>query len=96
MKTLLVTFVTAFALAALTGCDRNPQQQRPGVTPPSQAGSGATGAQPSTPTTPANAGTPSQAEKREGSNPVQQQVDPKQPEQHKDFQQPGDAAGPKP
>jgi hypothetical protein len=39
-----------------------------------------------TPTTPANLGTPSAAEKQEGSNPQQGQVDPKQPEQRKDFQ----------
>ena len=36
--------------------------------------------------TPANAGTPSSGEKAEGQNPVQGQVDPKQPEQRKDFQ----------
>ena len=35
------------------------------------------------------------AEKREGTNPVQQQVDPKQAEQHRDFKMQGDAAGPK-
>ena len=95
MKTLLITVVTALALGTLAGCDRNPQQQRPATTPPSQAGAGATGAQSNTPTTPANAGTPSEAEKKDGSNPTQGQVDPKQPEQHKDFQQRGDAAGPK-
>jgi hypothetical protein len=39
-------------------------------------------------------GSPSQAEKKEGSNPVQGQVDPKQSEQRKDFQQRGDSAGP--
>ena len=38
--------------------------------------------------TPANAGTPSAAEKHEGSNPQQGQVDPKQPEQRRDFQKP--------
>lgn len=96
MKTLLITAATAFALAALAGCDRNPQQQRPGTTPPSQAGAGASSVpQSNTPTTPANAGTPSQAEKNEGSNPVQGQVDPKQSEQRKDFQQRGDGSGPK-
>jgi hypothetical protein len=36
--------------------------------------------------TPANVGQPSAAEKHEGSNPQQGQVDPKQPEQRKDFQ----------
>ena len=90
MKTLLVSVVTALALGTIAGCDRNPQQ-RPATTPPSQAGTGASTA----PHTPANAGTPSEAEKKSGSNPVQGQVDPKQPEQHKDFRQPGDSAGPK-
>jgi hypothetical protein len=53
-------------------------------------------AQVNTPTTPANVGQPgSQEEKNEGANPVQGQVDPKQAEQHNDFQQSGDAAGPK-
>ena len=94
MKTTLITIVTALALGTLAGCDRNhnPAQQRSSTTPSQPAGSGAS----STPTTPANAGTPSQAEKREGSNPVQGQVDPKQRAQHKDFQQKGDGAGPKP
>jgi len=39
---------------------------------------------------------PTASEKKDGSNPVQGQVDPKQSEQHKDFQQRGDGAGPKP
>ena len=96
MKTLLVTVVTALALGTLAGCDRNPPQQRPATTPPSQAGAGAsTVPQSNTPTTPANAGAPSQAEKREGSNPTQGQVDPKESAQHKDFQHKGDGAGPK-
>jgi hypothetical protein len=52
--------------------------------------------QSSTPSTPANIGQPAnQQEKKEGANPVQGQVDPKQAEQHRDFQQRGDAAGPK-
>lgn len=36
-------------------------------------------------------------ERREGANPTQQQVDPKQREQHRDFQQKekGDPAGPR-
>lgn len=44
--------------------------------------------------TPANAGQPSAAEKRDGSNPQQGQVDPKQPEQTRDFQRPGEQTGP--
>lgn len=96
MKTLFVTVVTALALGTVAGCDRNPQQ-RSATPPPSQAGTGAsTVPQSNTPSTPANAGTPSQAEKREGSNPTQGQVDPKESAQHKDFQQKGDGAGPKP
>ena len=35
------------------------------------------------------------AEKREGANPQQGQVDPKSAAQHRDFQQSGDQAGPK-
>jgi|SRR5687768_17744729 hypothetical protein len=96
MKTLLVTVVTALALGTIAGCDRNPQQ-RPATTPPSQAGTGAsTVPQSNTPSTPANAGTPSEAEKASGNTPAQGQVDARQKEQHKDFQQKGDGAGPKP
>lgn len=92
MKTTLVSIAVALALAALTGCDRNPNSSQTRATPP--AGTGSSSA--ATPTTPANVGTPSAAEKKEGSNPVQGQVDPKQGAQQKDFQQKGDAAGPKP
>ena len=86
MKTTVLTIAIALALA---GCDRNQA--------PPQAGAGASAPQQSnTPSTPANAGTPSAGEKKAGANPVQGQVDPKQSEQKKDFQQPGDGAGPKP
>jgi len=98
MKTTILTLATALALGVVAGCDRTPDQ-RANQTPPSPAaGSSAAPAVPqsNTPTTPANAGTPSTAEKAEGRNPVQGQVDPKQPEQHKDFKQSGDGAGPKP
>ena len=46
-------------------------------------------------TTPANAGNPTSAEKKDGANPVQGQVDPKAGAQHRDFQQGGDGAGPR-
>jgi hypothetical protein len=99
MKTILLTLATAAALAAAAGCDRTPDQ-RANPTPATKtepAATGGTATTPSgTPTTPANAGTPSSAEKAQGSNPVQQQVDPKQAEQQRDFQQKGDGAGPKP
>ena len=95
MKPTTLIVATALALGTLAACDRNPEPRTTPTPPP--AGSGATGAPSGTsPNTPANAGTPSAAEKREGANPTQGQVDPKQPEQHKDFQQRGDDAGPKP
>jgi len=102
MKTTLLTLVTALALGVVAGCDRTPDQ-RANPTPPSPtagAGTGSSAApavpQSNTPSTPANAGTPSAAEKKDGANPVQGQVDPKQPAQQKDFKQSGDGAGPKP
>lgn len=93
MKTTLLAIATAAALG-LAACDRAPESN------PSAA-SGASSTAPSTPqsntpSTPANAGTPSAAEKKEGANPTQGQVDPKESVQHKDFQQKGDGAGPKP
>jgi hypothetical protein len=94
MKTTLVSIAVALALGALAGCDRNPNPSQSKTTPPPAAGTGSSSA--TTPTTPANAGTPSTAEKKDGANPVQGQVDPKQGEQTKDFQQKGAGAGPKP
>ena len=88
----LLALGVAISLAALAGCERRP------TTPPSpktdsvsqaqQAGAGST-------MTPANAGNPTSAEKKQGGNPVQGQVDPKHADQHRDFQNSGDAAGPK-
>jgi len=54
----------------------------------------ASGATTSAGTTSSAVGTPDQAEKREGTNPTQGQVDPKHADQHRDFQQKGDSAGP--
>lgn len=83
--------VLAAALALAAGCDKGPDAAKSSAradAPPAQA-------QVNTPSTPANIGTPqSQEEKREGANPVQGQVDPKQREQREDFKQPGAAAGP--
>jgi len=83
MKPALVAALAAtFLLAA---CDRPPQ---PRIEP--SAGSG-----PSVPTQPRpQTGAPTLEQKKEGANPVRGQVDPKQSEQHKDFRQPGDKAGP--
>lgn len=93
MKTTFLVLATALALGALAGCDRTPDE-RAKAAPPSTSSAG-TGGTASTPSTPANAGTPSEGERKTGSNPVQGQVDPKQGEQHKDFQHRGDSAGPK-
>jgi len=49
---------------------------------------------PPSPKTDISSATPTTAEKREGSNPVQGQVDPKSGAQHRDFQQRGEGAGP--
>ena len=88
----LCTLGLAISLALVAGCNRNtttppsPKTDSSSVVPQAAAGSS---------TTPANLGTPSTAQKREGSNPTQGQVDPKHADQHRDFQQSGDDAGPK-
>jgi hypothetical protein len=83
-------FIVAGALAALAACDK-PADNRAAPKAPDTTSSAAGGSQ----TTPANLPKPAtQDEKREGANPTQGQVDPKQPEQHRDFQHKGDSAGP--
>lgn len=85
-------FAAMFGLV-VTACDQGPQPRAPAPGPGASSGSSTSGS--STSTTPANIGQPaSQAERKEGANPQQGQVDPKQPEQHKDFQQRGDERGP--
>ena len=86
----------AVSLAALAGCDRSP------TTPPSpkadntsSAPVSASGATTSSGTTSSATGASSTPEKGSGTNPTQGQVDPNHAEQHRDFQQKGDAAGPK-
>jgi hypothetical protein len=88
----LLTLALAVSLALVAGCDRKP------TTPPSpktdsssvipQAAAGSS-------TTPANVGNPTSAEKKEGANPVQGEIDPKAGAQRRDFQQRGDSAGPR-
>ena len=96
----LNAFTCAIALAisaGLSACgkdaDRDMSKDLSRATPPPTPTTSGPAVS-STPTTPANVGTPSAAEKHEGSNPQQQQVDPKQPEQRRDFEHKGDAAGP--
>lgn len=79
-------------LAALSACDRQAGN------PPAGTGTTSTTPPPSTSSSSSGSGqtaAPTVAEKKHGSNPVQGQVDPKQAEQHRDFQQKGDAQGPK-
>lgn len=93
MRSTILMLAAALALA--TGCDKAPDNRQPATSPaapPSQPQANT----PSTPAPSASTGqTASQAEKKEGANPVQGQVDPKRSEQHRDFQQSGDSAGPK-
>ena len=87
MRLHIAVLATALALAA--GCNKGPDEAKP------SSGSSAPPAQASTPTTPANAGQPDAQERKDGANPVQGQVDPKQAQQRRDFQQKGDGAGPR-
>jgi hypothetical protein len=90
------TLALAASLALAAGCDRN----KP-TTPPSpktdtsssvpQAGAG--GSAPMTQSS--NTGTGNREDDRNGSNPVSQQVDPNQAEQHRDFKNNSDGAGPR-
>ena len=70
----------AAALALAAGCSKGPDNNSPG-------------ARTDVPRQQAQVNT--HEEEKDGANPVQGQVDPKQAEQHKDFQQSGDGAGPK-
>jgi hypothetical protein len=100
MKTTLIAIATAAALGVLAGCDRAPESS-PSAASGSGAASGSSAAasvpQSNTPSTPANAGTPSASEKSPNAQPpVQGREDVRQPEQRRDFEQKGDGAGPKP
>ena len=93
----LLTLAAAISLAAaLAGCDRN----RPAPTPTPKtsaapAGSTSSAGDSAPVRSSVNAGSGNSEDNRNGSNPVSQQVDPNHAEQHRDFQQSGDAAGPK-
>jgi hypothetical protein len=92
----LQILVLAAALALVAGCNKSPDPGKPAASTDKAPASQSQVNTPSTPAPGASTGqTASQAEKKEGANPVQGQVDPKTGEQHRDFQQRGDAAGPK-
>jgi len=86
----LAIWAAALAAGTLAACGE--QTPRPRVAPEpaasQPAGAGATSSS-STSTAPATS-----EERKEGANPVQQQVDPKQAEQRRDFQHPNEKAGP--
>ena len=90
-----LTLVAAISLAFAAGCDRNkpaptPAPKTSAAETPSGAAGGSAPVQSSV-----NNGSGNREDNRNGSNPVSQQVDPNQADQHRDFQQNGDAAGPK-
>ena len=88
----------AAVLALLAGCNKGPDNQpAPRTETPSQSSTPVTPNSPSsTPSTSATSGqSASPAERKEGANPTQGQVDPKDASQHRDFQHKGDSAGPK-
>jgi hypothetical protein len=91
MRSQILVLAAALALAA--GCNKGPDQGKPAAAdkapPQSQVNT------PSTPATASGGASASQEEKKEGANPVQGQVDPKDSNQRRDFQQRGDGAGPK-
>ncbi|HUQ76775.1 MAG TPA: hypothetical protein VM183_18800 [Burkholderiales bacterium] len=88
----ILTLVAAVSLALAAGCDRNTSKP---PSPKTDTQSSIPQASTGSSTTPANTAAPTTSEKREGSNPVQGQVDPKQGAQQRDFKQPGDSAGPR-
>lgn len=88
----------AIAALSLAACGDEPPPPRVGA-PDAPSASRASPA-PSAPATspspsaPAAGGATSAEERKEGANPVQQQVDPKEAEQRRDFQHPRDGEGP--
>ncbi|MGE5638966.1 MAG: hypothetical protein ACM30H_02650 [Clostridia bacterium] len=95
-----ILLAIAVAAALVAACDRNAPKAGSAAQPSPNAGtsqiSGAptnSGVQSSV--TPSTSSQPSLDQKREGANPQQGQVDPKDRDQHRDFQQSGDAKGPR-
>ena len=83
--------ILAVALALAAGCDRGEERSKPSTQSAPPASAAPSQPQVSTPTTPAPASAGSTVEK----NTTQGQVDPKQRDQHRDFEHKGDAAGPR-
>ncbi len=93
---ILLAAVAAAALVA--ACERNAPKSGSSAQPAPSSGASQVQSSPATPNggvqSSAAAATSGQAT-GEGQNPHQEQVDPKDPAQHRDFEQKGDSAGPK-
>jgi len=86
----MTSLAALLAAAALTACGEQTPQPRVAPEPAaSQPAAGGATTSSSTSTKPATS-----EERKEGANPVQQQVDPKEAAQRRDFQHPNEKAGP--
>jgi hypothetical protein len=88
----LAVIAAALAAAALAACGDKPPQPRVDAQPAAAGGTSA--ASGTSAATSSSTGQASKEERKDGANPVQQQVDPKQKEQRRDFQMRGDQQGP--
>ena len=86
----LTILAAALAAVALAACGE--QTPRPQVAPQPAASQPAAGGATTSPTTSSAPATTE--ERKDGANPVQQQVDPKEAVQRRDFQHPNDKNGP--
>jgi hypothetical protein len=106
MRILPLPFMVAATLGLAAGCGDEPAPKAQSDAPASSAPASTSSAPPSSPgtaqsssggtgvTSSATPGAATQEQKKEGANPVQQQVDPKDTEQRRDFKQSGDQQGP--
>lgn len=93
MPSRTILFLSMLA-AALAACDRQSSTPPAGKGATSDSSSAYSSSGSGQTVSPAGTAAPSMSEKKHGANPVQGQVDPKQGEQHRDFQQKGDGRGP--
>jgi len=107
MRYLPSSLMIVAALGLAAGCDRAPTPDAKQSSAPASSAPSSTSSAPTSPpgtaqsstggtgvTSSATPGSPTQAQQQEGANPQQGQVDPKDKDQRKDFQQSGDAKGP--
>jgi hypothetical protein len=86
----MTSLAALLAAAALAACGEQTPQPRVAPEPvASQPAAGGATTSSSTSTKPATS-----EERKDGANPVQQQVDPKEAEQRRDFKHPNEKAGP--